>query len=302
MLGFFLIIGACALWALDTLIRYPLVINGSVDAFLLVFYEHLLLSIVLVTISFKSLAKFKMLRLGHIFSFIIVGGVGSALATIAFTQAFTLINPSLVILLQKFQPVIAISLASLVLKEKIQKMFLVWAFFCLIGALLISYEDVLKLVDSETEFKQLLFHPGAAQGYLLAIFSVVGWGAATVFGKKLSTQGYSDDLILAGRFFTGLLFLIPFIALDSRPLFTESLDTFGKISILVFVSGLMGMFLYYQGLRRVPARLGSLAEMFFPFMGVIVNWLILDAALTPIQILGGLVLIGSSLVIQIKHY
>lgn len=163
MLGFSLIIGACALWALDTLIRYPLV-NGGLDALSLVFYEHLLLSIVLVTISFKSLPRFKMLKFKHLVSFIIVGGVGSALATIAFTQAFTLINPSLVILLQKFQPVVAISLASLVLKEKIQKMFLIWAFFCLIGALLISYEDILKLVDSETEFKQLLFHPGAAQG------------------------------------------------------------------------------------------------------------------------------------------
>ena len=301
MLGFFLIVGACALWALDTLIRYPLV-NGPVDALLLVFYEHLLLSIVLIIISFKSLGRFKKLKFKHFISFVIIGGVGSALATIAFTQAFTLINPSLVILLQKFQPVVAICLASIILKERVQKMFLLWAFFCLIGALLISYEDILKLADSETEFKTLFFHAGAAQGYILAIFSVVGWGAATVFGKRLSLQGYSDDLILTGRFTTGLLFLLPFIMLDSKVLFTEGIDTFGKISLMVFVSGLMGMFLYYQGLRRISARLGSLAEMFFPFMGVIVNWLILDAVLTPIQILGGLILIGSSLVIQIKHY
>lgn len=301
MLGFFLIVGACALWAVDTLIRYPLV-NSGMDALLLVFYEHLLLSIVLVTISFKSLPRFKKLKFKHLISFIIIGGVGSALATIAFTQAFTLINPSLVILLQKFQPVIAILLASIILKEKIQKMFLVWAFVCLIGALLISYEDILQLVDSETDFEKLLFHPGAAQGYMLAIFSVIGWGSATVFGKRLSLDGYSDDLILVGRFIMGLLFLIPLVILQSKPLFTEGIDIYGKISLMVFVSGLMGMFLYYQGLRRISARLGSLAEMFFPFMGVIVNWLILDAVLTPIQIIGGLILIGSSLVIQVKHY
>lgn len=301
MLGFFLIVGACALWAIDTLVRYPLV-NREIDALLLVFYEHLLLSIVLLTISFKSLGRFKKIRLKHVLSFIMVGGIGSALATIAFTQAFTLINPSLVILLQKFQPVVAISLASIILKERVQKMFLLWAFFCLVGALLISFEDILNLVDSEADFKSLFFHAGAAQGYLLAIFSVVGWGAATVFGKRLSLQGYSDDLILTGRFFTGLLFLTPFIFLESRVLFTEGVDIFGKISLLVFVSGLMGMFLYYQGLRRVSARLGSLAEMFFPFMGVIVNWLILDAVLTPVQIIGGLILVASSLVIQIKHY
>ena len=149
---------------------------------------------------------------------------------------------------------------------------------------------------------KLLFHPGAGLGYLLTLFSVIGWGAATVFGKKLSLSGYSDDIILTGRFVTGLIFLAPFIALGDGGLFTEGVDTFGKISLMVFVSGLMGMFLYYQGLRRVSARLGSLAEMFFPFMGVIVNWLILDAILTPIQIIGGLILIGSSLIIQVKQY
>lgn len=300
MIGFFLIVGACALWALDTLIRYPLVINGF-DSLNLVFYEHILLSIVLITISFKSLGRFKTIKLGHFLSFIVIGGIGSALATIAFTEAFTLINPSLVILLQKFQPVIAIFLASLVLKERIQKMFLFWAFICLIGALLISYEDILQLVDSSVGLNKLLFHPGAGLGYMLTLFSVAGWGAATVFGKKLSLEGYTDDIILTGRFVMGLLFLLPFIFIEKRVLFTEDIDVFGKISLMVFVSGLMGMFLYYQGLRRVSARLGSLAEMFFPFMGVIVNWLILDATLTPIQIVGGLVLIGSSLVIQIKQ-
>ena len=301
MIGFSLIVGACALWAIDTLIRYPLV-NSGFDSLNLVFYEHILLSVVLVTISFKSLSRFKTIKLNHFVSFVIIGGLGSALATIAFTEAFTLINPSLVILLQKFQPVVAIFLASLVLKERIQKMFLLWSFVCLVGALLISFEDIIKLVDSPVALNKLLFHPGAGLGYLLTLFSVVGWGAATVFGKKLSLSGYSDDIILTGRFVTGLIFLIPFVALGDGALFTEDVNTLGKISLMVFVSGLMGMFLYYQGLRRVSARLGSLAEMFFPFMGVIVNWLILDAILTPIQIIGGLILIGSSLIIQVKQY
>lgn len=301
MIGFLLIVGACALWAVDTLIRYPLVNNGM-DSLLMVFYEHLLLSSVLVIIAVKSLPKLKKAKLNHIFCFIMVGGVGSALATLAFTQAFVFINPSLVILLQKFQPLVAIVLAGIVLKEKIQKVFILWALVCLLGALLISYEDILKLVNSDKEIKELLFHPGALQGYILTLFSVFGWGAATVFGKKLSLEGYSDDLILAGRFSMGLLFLIPFIVIGQTPIFTDSLEVYSKISLLVFVSGLLGMFLYYQGLRRIPARLCTLAEMFFPFMGVIVNWLFLDAVLTPLQLIGGLVLISGSMVIQVKHY
>jgi hypothetical protein len=45
----------------------------------------------------------------------VIGGVGSAIATVAFTESFQFLNPSLVILLQKMQPVVAITLAAIVL-------------------------------------------------------------------------------------------------------------------------------------------------------------------------------------------
>jgi len=37
-------------------------------------------------------------------------------------------------------------------------------------------------------------------------------------------------------------------------------------------------------------------------MAVLVNWLFLNAALTPIQLIGGGVLLLGSVVIQLKHY
>lgn len=300
MLGFFLVIAACALWAVDTLIRYPLM-QSIGNSLVIVFYEHLLLSLILLVISFKSLSKFKQIKPKHLIYFLIVGGVGSAWATLAFTKAFTYLNPSLVIILQKFQPVVAIVLASIVLREKIQKVFILWASVCLIGALLISFEDLLGIVNSDYSLRQLFFHQKAMQGYVLVIFSIIGWGASTVFGKKLVTLGYTDEVILGGRFFMGLLCLIPF-CIGETTLFTHNVEIYGKISLMVLVSGLMAMYLYYQGLRRIPARLCTLAEMFFPFMAVIVNWLFLDAVLTPIQILGGVILMFGSVVIQVKHY
>ncbi|MBT4792424.1 MAG: DMT family transporter, partial [Halobacteriovoraceae bacterium] len=184
MTGFFLVLAACAFWALDSLVRYPLV-NGGVDAFAIVFYEHLILSVIFLVVFFKSLPKIWDSKLSHLFYFFMIGGVGSALATLAFTRAFYFLNPSLVILLQKFQPVIAISLARIVLKEKVQRVFILWALVCLAGALLISYEDILNLYTSEKNISELLLHPGALQGYILVFISVFGWGAATVFGKKL---------------------------------------------------------------------------------------------------------------------
>lgn len=300
MLGIFLIILASALWAVDTLIRYPLIGEG-ISATSIVFYEHLILSLVFLTVFFKSIKGIFQARASHIGYFVIVGAVGSALATLAFTKAFVFLNPSLVILLQKFQPVVAIALASKVLGEKINKQFIGWAVVCLAGAFLISYEDILVLANSPRSLSNLFFHEGAAQGYALTIFSIVGWGAATVFGKKLSLAGYTNEQIMSGRFFTGLLALVPF-AFFEPSLFQHQVETYGKISLMVFISGLLAMYIFYQGLRKVSARACSLAEMFFPFMAVLVNWLFLGAVLTPVQLLGGAILLLGSIVIQIKHY
>lgn len=300
MAGFLLVLLACAFWALDTLIRYPL-IQGGVNAISIVFYEHALLTIIFSIVFFRSLKKIWNAKTYHYFYFFIVGGIGSALATVAFTRAFVFLNPSLVILLQKFQPIVAILLARWVLKEQVKKAFIFWAGVCLIGALLISYEDILMLGNSGKSIYGLLVHPGAFQGYLLVIFSIIGWGSATVFGKKLGQEGYTDEQIMAGRFIMGFLCLLP-LTTYTTDLFSHSLETFGKISLMVLVSGLLAMYVFYQGLRKISARACSLAEMFFPFMAVIVNWLFLNTALTPIQLIGGGLLLLGSVIIQLKHY
>ena len=112
MAGTFLILLASLLWALDTLIRYPLVDSG-LSAVTIVFYEHLILSLFFGWGVFAAIKRIGELRVSDIFSFFVVGCVGSALATVAFTESFHFLNPSLVILLQKLQPVIAIFLAAM---------------------------------------------------------------------------------------------------------------------------------------------------------------------------------------------
>ena len=136
MKGIVLVAAACLLWAIDTLIRYPLLGEG-VTAERIVFSEHLFLLLIFIPVFIKRWDRFKKLELIDVFYFAMIGGLGSALGTIAFTKAFTLLNPTLVILLQKLQPVVAIVLARFILKEPIKKGFLLWAIICLIGGILI---------------------------------------------------------------------------------------------------------------------------------------------------------------------
>ncbi len=297
-MGIAFIFLACSTWAIDTLIRYPLL--GSTSPLQIVFGEHLILSLVFVPFFFKSFKKIWKAEVSHIFSFIVIGGLGSAIGTLAFTAAFSKINPSLVILLQKLQPLIAVSLARLILKEPLQKKFLLWASLCLVGGVLISFQDIFPGL-MKLDFSSNMSSNTALWGYALTMIAVVSWGASTVFGKSLETNGYSEFEVMGGRFWVGLIVLTPFLVSSGESL-PDSGETWLKILALVAISGLLGMWFYYRGLKKLPARLCALAEMFFPFCAVGVNWIFLGKTLDITQLVGGALLLIGSTVIQIKRY
>ncbi|PIP94466.1 MAG: EamA family transporter [Bdellovibrio sp. CG12_big_fil_rev_8_21_14_0_65_39_13] len=299
MSGILYIIIATSLWALDTLIRYPLLFGGA-SAEQIVFGEHLILTVIFIPILLKDFKRIWNARVSHIFSFVVIGGIGSALSTLAFTRAFTLINPSLVILLQKLQPLVAILLARIILKEPIHQKFIGWALLCLFGGFLISSKDILPGL-SHLDWSMKMLSDKHLMGYGLTLLAVAGWGASTVFGKKLSSEGYKVQEIMGLRFAFGLVFLLTTLT-SVEGVFSIGRDVWPKIGLMVLLSGLLGMFFYYQGLKKIPARLATLAEMFFPFCALTLNWVFLEATLEPIQLIGGALLILGSTVIQLKHY
>lgn len=298
--GTFLVILACFFWGMDTIIRYPLVESG-INPITIVFYEHIVLTLIFSLGLFPAIKRIGELKLADIFSFLVIGGIGSAVATVAFTQAFQFLNPSMVILLQKLQPVVAILLSAIILKEQVQKQFLIWAFICLIGGLLISSPDIVRLYELMRSDFSTVTSDNALHGYTLVGVSILGWGATTVFGKRLSMVGFDTKSIMSGRFLIGLLVLIPFVQWN-RSLILPHGEDYLRILIMVLISGALAMWLYYQGLQRLPAKTTAIAEMFFPFFAILVNWFFLGKQLNDLQILGGIILMIGSLVIQIKKY
>ncbi len=282
------IIFACLLWAGDSLIRYPLVGKG-ISSTQIVFYEHLIAVSLLSLFFYKSFSK--ILKNKYRFSFFIIGALGSALATLSFTEAFSIMNPSVVILIQKLQPIVAIILASIILKEKVPSHFMIAALMAIIGAIFLNADYLDKLVFDFNVW-----------GITLSLIAVLGWAGATVYGRKLSLNGLSEVEIMMGRFLWGTMMLIPFLAiaqLNNTIVSIDSLDAV-KIFSLVLISGLIAMYAYYKGLRFTEAKIATILELFFPFFAVIINWVFLGQSLNLIQIAGGLILILSSTYMQLK--
>jgi drug/metabolite transporter (DMT)-like permease len=298
--GTFLVILACLLWGMDTLIRYPLVESG-IHPVTIVFYEHCILALIFSSGLVANIKRIGELKLADIFSFLIIGGLGSAIATVAFTESFHYLNPSLVILLQKLQPVVAIILAAIVLKEDIQKQFVIWAGICLLGGLLVSSPDIERFYSLSVSNFGAVTSDVALKGYALVGVSILGWGATTVFGKRLSMWGFETKTIMGGRFLTGLLVLLPFVQWNRNLILPHGQD-YLRILIMVIISGALAMWFYYQGLKKLSAKTTAIAEMFFPFFAIIVNWIFLGKQLTELQLIGGAILIFGSFIIQIKKY
>ena len=298
MKGFLLIVFACFLWSIDVLIRYPLMGRG-ISPTVIVFYEHLFVTLIFIPFAVKYYKRIQNLTFIHLLCFIIIGAWGSGIGNLFFSKAMSISNPSAVILIQKLQLIVAVVLSYVVLKEKIRKEFLLWGTFAMIGAFLVSYHDLQPFFDKGLD----IFSQDQFLGYLYALIAVSGWGTAIVFAKKLSICGYNEKEIVAGRYFWGLIAMIPFIKMETSVFLpTISLATSLNISFLVFGFALSGMYFYYLGLSCVKARVAAVAELFFPLLAVSVSWIFLDKPLSGIQIAGGVILVICSLMIQLKRY
>ncbi len=292
MSGILLIFGACILWALDTLIRYPLLFSG-VSPWTIVWLEHAILVAVMAWWIVPALRRGRFSPRTWL-GFLVIGGLGSGLGTVAFTQAFALVNPSVVILIQKLQPVVAVTLAAVLLGERIDRRFVGAFALCIAGSIMIAWKDLSPALDgaawTDRERSDLLL------GYGCTLFAVVAWGAATVFGKQLSNRGMTTAELMGGRFLLGFLVLTPCLFAFGAPTAAADPAVASKVALMVALAGLGGMALYYLGMKRLPARTTAIAEMFFPVAAVTINWLApqVDAPLTALQIAGAAVLLAGS--------
>ncbi len=238
-------------------------------------------------------------------SFFIIGALGSALATVFFSKAMFLLNPSIVIVLQKLQPIFALLLTKLILKEKLPWHFLFVAALAILGVALLSYEDFIRLnllMQSNAAFSHDLIY-----GYIFAFTSVLGWACATVFSKKVldtvSTQ-MSVYQVLALRYFLGwialLLYLEFFSTLHWHDLYSAFSGKLGTVFFMVMISAVLGMSMYYQGVKNLRPRIIVVAELWYPFLAIFINSFLLDIHLQNIQIVGAGILVLATFLVQYK--
>ncbi len=285
---------AAALWGVDQVLIRPNLFHIE-NVATIVFIEHLIAFIIMSAFCWYGISEIKKLKLSDWASFFWVSLFGGAIGTMAIVKALILVqfnNLSIVALLQKLQPVFAIIVAIILLKELPKKSFYFWAAIALIGSYFVTFGFAKPNIDlGNNVFLASLY----------AILAAFAFGSSTSVGKHaLKKVSYRTAAYI--RF--GMTSVITFIFI----LLTGAFSFFSKVGqrdlmfflIIAFTSGGLAMFLYYYGLKRVPATISTFCELAYPFTAILLDFLINGKVLTAGQWLGAVLLIGSVSIIAIS--
>ncbi len=281
--GVFVVALGAALWATDAPIRKPLA--DDLPATSIVFAEHLFLALYGLPVLLWQRRTLQRLSSRGWLALLVIAWGASGLATVLFTAAFRIGNPTTVILLQKVQPLIAVLLAAALLRERLPRLY--WPCFvaALAGAYLVSFgRDVLEPLWLPPRERILTA--------LLALSAATLWGSATVLGRYVLTT-VPFPVLAAARFVLALPFLAVLALVEGTFVrtFTVGLaQDAPRLFFLALVPGLIAMLVYYLGLRHTRASYATLAELAFPALAIVVNWLTLGATIDLVQLAGFVIL------------
>ncbi len=276
---------AASLWGLSALLREPL--SRQMSTLSIVLFEHVVL-VVLVSpwlvpatrALFASSARTK-------FGVAVIGAGSSALATVMFTAAFRLGDPITPQVLQKLQPLIALTLAAVILGERVTKRFYGFALPAIAGAWLLAFPDPLGI---------------AVQGVaaaLLAVGAAALWAAGTVLGRLVSSE-LSFLHVTTLRFAIGLAALALFAIVAGTPV-EVPVQALPQLITLATIPGLLALVLYYRALRSTPAIRATLAELTFPVTAAAVGLAFLDGQLDKSQWLGFVIVLTAVVALAIHE-
>ena len=283
------IITAAFLWSIDAYIRQSLFLLSPL---LIITIEHGMGSIIFLPSIIKNWNKIINITKKGWLSILGVSFLGGVLGTYFYTKALGYtgyIELSIVVLLQKFQPLFAISLATIILKEKITKRFVILSIIAVIGVYLVTFGlNPIKLWNNNNM---------VAAFY--AILAALCWGSSTVLGKYI-LKTLSFSLVTALRLLLTTVFgIIIIISIKINLLYsTISSQQWQAIFLIVFTTGTLALFIYYYGLKNIPASHATIFELFWPLSAVLIDWIINEKTLSVMQLTGAIMLLGSMTILS----
>lgn len=265
------IIIAALLWALDGVIRRNLY---TLPPITIIFFEHLIGLIILTPFVFKHVLTAKLAKRDW-WLVVLIAILSGFLGTLWFTTALlqiSFISFSVVFLMQKLQPIFAITTASIFLKEKFEKRYILWAFLAITSAFFVTFPN---------GYINLATGKGTIIAALYALGAAFAWGSSTTFSKMLLGK-VRAEVSTFYRFLFTICLALPIIIIFGfkSSLFDVTLNQIGFFILIAVSTGMVALVVYYRGLAKTPVHISTMLELTFPFVAILIDMFLYHTFLT----------------------
>lgn len=272
------------LWGLDGVVLTPRLYN--LDVGFVVMMIHLIPFLLMQPFLFKAYQHGTTLKKSDWVNLFLVALFGGAIGTLAIVKALFLTNfqhLTVVVLLQKLQPLFAISLAMVLLKERPRKLFMGWAMVAVVASYFMTFGWHTPGMNGD---KNMIY---AALYALLAAFS---FGSATVLGKKV-VANIPFQYATFYRYGLTTIIMVSIVAVRGKfgQINEVTPNNWFILATIALTTGSGAIFLYYYGLRKVRAIIATICELFFPLSAIVFDYLIYGTRLSAVQWMGAALLL-----------
>ena len=235
-------------------------------------------------IFYKSLTAEKLLfaQIKKELPILFISGVAMAFNWIFLFKAYHHTSVSIATLSYYFAPVIVMIASPLLFKEKLSRKQIICFIMATIGLVMII--GVSGSNQSHGNFIGIAFGLAAAVLYATVI----------LLNKHIkSVTGIDRTLI---QFFAAIIILLPYIYLTTG-IHITSLDRWGLFNLLFLGTVHTGITycLYFSSLKDLKGQEAAIFSYIDPLVAIILSVMILNESMSPVQILGGLMILGFTL-------
>lgn len=217
---------------------------------------------------------------------LLFSGIAMGFNWIFLFEAYNYTTVSVATLSYYFAPIIVMIVCPFLFKEKLTKKQIICFVMSTIG---------MFLIVGVTGFS-------SSQDFIGVLF---GLTAATLYATVILTNKYIKKVEGIHRtffqFLAAILVLIPYVYLTSGFNFI-SLNSIGLVNLLIvgLIHTGITYCMYFTALKKLSGQEASILSYIDPLVAVIVSYTLLSEKITPLQIIGGLLILGFSILNEIK--
>jgi drug/metabolite transporter (DMT)-like permease len=158
------------------------------------------------------------------------------------------------------------------------------------------------LMCSDVHFEHLNFGKGYLLGNILILLGTLGSAFYNSYSKKVLAR-YSPLEVLFYTYVGMLIIMTPLVMAEEGSVFRQvpgfTVKTWIGLALLTFFHNFLSMVLFLKALKELDAIQAALSNYLITFFGIPVAVIWLGERLAPLAVLGGAIILGSTLLITL---